>query len=128
MNGKYVTTIFISLLLFVNTFIFISLHNHDDNLQEDNIVFYSYDYDIYYQNVEFLSGEILHAELYETIRNHTVVSYNSVWEHLREVDEDPLNNANVDKDKQETVIEFLESLEDDDDVQNVFSNANFENN
>jgi YebC/PmpR family DNA-binding regulatory protein len=39
-----------------------------------------------------------------------------------------LNNANVDKEKQETVIEFLESLEDDDDVQNVFSNANFENN
>jgi YebC/PmpR family DNA-binding regulatory protein len=39
-----------------------------------------------------------------------------------------LNNSNVEKDKQETVIEFLESLEDDDDVQNVFSNANFENN
>jgi YebC/PmpR family DNA-binding regulatory protein len=39
-----------------------------------------------------------------------------------------LNNVNVDKDKQENVIEFLESLEDDDDVQNVFSNANFENN
>ena len=39
-----------------------------------------------------------------------------------------LNNSNVDKEKQETVIEFLESLEDDDDVQNVFSNANFENN
>jgi YebC/PmpR family DNA-binding regulatory protein len=39
-----------------------------------------------------------------------------------------LNNANVDKDKQVSVIEFLESLEDDDDVQNVFSNANFENN
>ena len=39
-----------------------------------------------------------------------------------------LNSANVNKDKQETVIEFLESLEDDDDVQNVFSNANFENN
>jgi len=39
-----------------------------------------------------------------------------------------LNNANVKKDNQESVIEFLESLEDDDDVQNVFSNANFENN
>ena len=39
-----------------------------------------------------------------------------------------LNSAYVDKDKQETVIEFLDSLEDDDDVQNVFSNANFENN
>ncbi len=40
----------------------------------------------------------------------------------------PLNNANVEKDRQETVIEFIDSLEDDDDVQNVFSNANFGNN
>ena len=39
-----------------------------------------------------------------------------------------LNNADVKKDKQESVIEFLETLEDDDDVQNVFSNANFSNN
>ncbi len=39
-----------------------------------------------------------------------------------------LNNAEVEKDKQETVIEFLETLEEDDDVQNVFSNANFGNN
>ena len=39
-----------------------------------------------------------------------------------------VNNVNVDKDKQDAVIEFLDSLEDDDDVQNVFSNANFRNN
>ena len=39
-----------------------------------------------------------------------------------------LNSANVEKDKQESIIEFLETLEDDDDVQNVFSNANFGNN
>ena len=39
-----------------------------------------------------------------------------------------LNNADVEKDKQESVIEFLETLEEDDDVQNVFSNANFSNN
>ena len=39
-----------------------------------------------------------------------------------------LNNADVEKDRQESVIEFLETLEDDDDVQNVFSNANFSNN
>ena len=39
-----------------------------------------------------------------------------------------LNNADVEKDKQESVIEFLETLEDDDDVQNIFSNANFINN
>ena len=39
-----------------------------------------------------------------------------------------LNNANVKKDRYDTVIEFLENLEEDDDVQNVFSNANFGNN
>jgi len=95
MNGKYVTTVFISLLLFVNTFVLISSHANADTLQESNIASHSYDYDVYYQNVESLSGELLHAELYGIIRNHTVVSYSSVWDHLREVDEDPLNNANV---------------------------------
>ena len=39
-----------------------------------------------------------------------------------------LNNTIVEKDKQETVINFLESLEDDDDVQSVYSNINFKNN
>ena len=34
----------------------------------------------------------------------------------------PLNSVNVVKDREEIVIEFLETLEDDDDVQNVFSN------
>jgi len=37
----------------------------------------------------------------------------------------PLNNVDVVKDREEITIEFLESLEEDDDVQNVFSNANF---
>ena len=40
----------------------------------------------------------------------------------------PLNSVNVEKDREESVIEFLETLEDDDDVQNVFSNVNFGNN
>ena len=40
----------------------------------------------------------------------------------------PLNNADVAKDRVETAIEFLEMLEDDDDVQNVYSNINFGNN
>ena len=39
-----------------------------------------------------------------------------------------LNNANVENDRCDDVIEFLETLEEDDDVQNVFSNANFGNN
>ncbi len=40
----------------------------------------------------------------------------------------PLNSVVVAKDKQETTIQFLETLEDDDDVQNVFSNVSFGNN
>lgn len=40
----------------------------------------------------------------------------------------PLNSADVEKDKMESAIEFLEALEDDDDVQNVYSNINLKNN
>ena len=40
----------------------------------------------------------------------------------------PLNSIEVEKDRVEPAIEFLENLEDDDDVQNVYSNINFKNN
>ena len=40
----------------------------------------------------------------------------------------PLNSIEVSKNKVETVIEFLETLEDDDDVQSVYTNLKFENN
>ena len=40
----------------------------------------------------------------------------------------PLNSVDVEKDREEAIIEFLETLEEDDDVQNVFSNVNFGNN
>jgi|TARA_B100000902_G_scaffold347859_1_gene355417 YebC/PmpR family DNA-binding regulatory protein len=40
----------------------------------------------------------------------------------------PLNSIDVSKERQEAAIEFLETLEDDDDVQNVFSNVNFGSN
>jgi YebC/PmpR family DNA-binding regulatory protein len=40
----------------------------------------------------------------------------------------PLNSVDVAKDREETAIQFLETLEDDDDVQNVFSNVNFGSN
>ena len=39
----------------------------------------------------------------------------------------PLNNVDVAKDRKEIAIEFLTTLEDDDDVRNVFSNINFGN-
>ncbi len=35
----------------------------------------------------------------------------------------PLNNVKVSKEKNDELINFFESLEDDDDVQNVYSNA-----
>ena len=37
----------------------------------------------------------------------------------------PLNGAEVSKDKQEGLINFFETLEEDDDVQNIYSNAEF---
>ena len=37
----------------------------------------------------------------------------------------PLNSVEIRKEKKNDVIEFLESLEENDDVQNVFSNCNF---
>jgi YebC/PmpR family DNA-binding regulatory protein len=40
----------------------------------------------------------------------------------------PLNSVDVAKERKEAAIEFLETLEEDDDVQNVFSNVNFGNN
>ena len=40
----------------------------------------------------------------------------------------PLTSVDVKKDRQEAVIEFLEAIEDDDDVQNVFTNVNFGSN
>ena len=39
----------------------------------------------------------------------------------------PINSIDIQNDEKESVIEFLENLEDDDDVQNVFSNVNLGN-
>ena len=39
----------------------------------------------------------------------------------------PLKSVDVEKDKIDSAIEFLETLEDDDDVQNVYSNINLKN-
>jgi YebC/PmpR family DNA-binding regulatory protein len=45
-----------------------------------------------------------------------------------EIDWIPLNSVEVTKEREEDTIKFLETLEDDDDVQNVYSNVNFGNN
>ena len=40
----------------------------------------------------------------------------------------PLNKIEISKDKHQELIDFFETLEDDDDVQNIFSNVEFKNN
>ena len=35
----------------------------------------------------------------------------------------PLNSVEVNKDNKDSVVDFLETLEEDDDVQNVYSNV-----
>ena len=37
----------------------------------------------------------------------------------------PVSKIDIDKNKKEDVIKFLEALEDDEDVQNIFTNLNF---
>ena len=37
----------------------------------------------------------------------------------------PLNNVEISREKQEDLINFFETLEEDDDVQNIYSNADF---
>ncbi len=49
----------------------------------------------YYQGIESLSGENLKKQLHLIIRNHTVFSYDKVWDILSETDKDPYNPENV---------------------------------
>ena len=37
----------------------------------------------------------------------------------------PLNSVEISKDSQDDIIQFLETLEDDDDVQNIYTNVKF---
>ena len=42
-----------------------------------------------------------------------------------EIEWRPLNSVEISKDKQESLINFFETLEEDDDVQNIYSNVEF---
>ena len=45
-----------------------------------------------------------------------------------EIEWKPLNNVDVSKDKAETTVDFLEALENDEDVQRIYTNLKFRNN
>ena len=76
-------------------------------------------------NNEFHEIQCSISEIYNVKKKLEKVISNFISTEIEWV---ALNNADVKKDRQDTVIEFLETLEEDDDVQNIFSNANFGNN
>ena len=63
------------------------------------------------------------SEIYNVKKNleKTIANFIST-----EIEWIPLNSVDIDNKKKDEVTEFLDSLEDDDDVQNVFSNVNLE--
>ena len=80
---------------------------------------------------ECISNENFHEiqcpmnEIYNVKKNleKTIANFIST-----EIEWVPLKSVDVEKDKIDSAIEFLETLEDDDDVQNVYSNINLKNN
>ena len=64
------------------------------------------------------------SEIYNVKKNleKTIANFIST-----EIEWVPLKSVDVEKDKIDSAIEFLETLEDDDDVQNVYSNINLKN-
>ena len=75
-------------------------------------------------NDEFHEIQCPMSEIYNVKKNleKTIANFIST-----EIEWVPLNSVDVEKDKVEAAIEFLETLEDDDDVQSVYSNINFNN-
>jgi endonuclease I len=94
-RGRVFVTVIVTAFFISTPFTSISLDNKTSDLQDNVFRSDTYYFDEYYEGTDSLQGELLHAQLYDIIRNHTVVSYNSVWEHLRNIDEDPTNSANV---------------------------------
>ena len=65
------------------------------------------------------------SEIYNVKKNLEKVIENFISTEIEWV---PLNGVIVNEDKKEDIIDFFDSLEEDDDVQNVYSNVNLGNN
>ena len=65
------------------------------------------------------------SEIYNVKKNLEKIIANFISTEIEWV---PLNSADVTKDRAEAAVEFLEALEDDDDVQSVYSNISFGSN
>jgi len=71
---------------------------------------------------EFHEVQCAMSEIYNVKKNLEKTISNFISTEIEWIS---LNSVNIEKDKEDSVINFLETLEDDDDVQNVFSNVNF---
>ena len=73
---------------------------------------------------EFHEVQCVPNEIYNVTKNleNTIANFIST-----EIEWVPINSVDILNDEKESVIEFFENLEDDDDVQNVFSNVNLGN-
>ena len=67
----------------------------------------------------------------ETKFKHLIITYSQELEKeinnfiSTEIEWIPLNSVEISREKQEDLINFFETLEEDDDVQNIYSNAKF---
>ena len=73
---------------------------------------------------EFHEIQCVVSEIYNVKKKLEKIVANFISTEIEWV---PLNSVNVTNDRKEDVIEFLETLEDDDDVQNVYSNVQLGN-
>ena len=73
---------------------------------------------------EFHEVQCVSNEIYNVKKNLENKISNFISTEIEWV---PINSVDIKNDEKESVIEFLENLEDDDDVQNVFSNVNLGN-
>jgi len=70
---------------------------------------------------EFHEIQCAMSEIYNVKKNLENIIVNFISTEIEWV---PLNKVDIDQESKDSVLEFLESLEEDDDVQNVYSNVN----
>ena len=61
------------------------------------------------------------SEIYNVKKNLEKIIVNFISTEIEWV---PLNSVEINKENKDNVVDFLETLEEDDDVQNVYSNVN----
>ena len=74
-----------------------------------------------FSNEDYHEVQCQMSEIYNVKKNLEKIIANFISTEIEWV---PLNSVEVNKDNKDTVIDFLETLEEDDDVQNVYSNVN----